>query len=127
MPVLAAGIMLNVGAVALWAVTRTAGAPFGPHAGEAELVQAADLCALLLQIYEVMGAGWALYRGCHGQPINAFTNAIVFRKLERYDCPTTQIRRLRPALNNRAAVHRRRLMRSRRTRSNALTPLAPRG
>lgn len=76
-PVLAAGIMLNVGAVALWAVSRTAGAPFGPHAGEAELVQAADLCALLLQIYVVMGAGWALYRGCHGQPISAFTDAIV--------------------------------------------------
>jgi hypothetical protein len=49
-PVLAAGIMVNVGAVAMWALSRTAGAPFGPHAGEAELVQAADLCALLLQI-----------------------------------------------------------------------------
>ncbi|MBJ7466885.1 MAG: hypothetical protein JHD38_24810, partial [Mycolicibacterium sp.] len=31
--VLAAGIALNVGAVALWVVTRTSGAPFGPHAG----------------------------------------------------------------------------------------------
>src|SRR3954464_10407922 len=35
-PVLAAGIMLNVGAFALWALSRTAGAPFAPHAGEAE-------------------------------------------------------------------------------------------
>lgn len=75
--VLSAGIMLNVGAVALWAVSRTAGAPFGPHAGEAELVQAADLFALLLQIYVVMGASWAVYRGRHGQPITAFANAIV--------------------------------------------------
>ena len=76
-PVLAAGIMLNVGAVALWAMSRTAGAPFGPHAGEPELVQAADLCALLLQIYVVMGAGWVWYRGHQGQPIPAFANAIV--------------------------------------------------
>jgi len=76
-PVLAGGIAVNVGAVALWAVSRTAGAPFGPHAGAAELVQAADLCALLLQIYVVMGAGWALYRGRRGQPIPAFGNAVV--------------------------------------------------
>jgi lipoprotein signal peptidase len=76
-PVLTAGIMVNVGAVALWAVSRTAGAPFGPHAGEPELVQAADLCALLLQIYVVMGAGWAWYRGHQGEPIPAFANAIV--------------------------------------------------
>ena len=76
-PILAAGVMLNVGAIALWAVSRTAGAPFGPHAGEAELIQAADLCALLLQTYVVMGAGWALYRGRQGQPIPAFANAVV--------------------------------------------------
>lgn len=78
MPVLAAGILLNIGAVALWALSRTAGAPFGPHAGEPELVQAADLCALLLQIYVVMGAGWVWYRGHQGEPIPAFANAIVF-------------------------------------------------
>jgi hypothetical protein len=75
--VLAAGIMLNVGAVALWALSRTSGAPFGPHAGEPELVRAADLCALLLQIYVVMAAGWVVYRGHHGEPIPAFGNAIV--------------------------------------------------
>jgi hypothetical protein len=76
-PVLAAGIAVNVGVLALWAVSRTAGAPFGPHAGEAELVQAADLCALLLQIYVVMGAGWAIYRGRPGQLIPTFGNAVV--------------------------------------------------
>lgn len=75
--VLAAGIMLNVGAIALWALSRTSGAPFGPHAGEPELVRAADLCALLLQIYVVMAAGWVVYRGHHGEPIPAFGNAIV--------------------------------------------------
>lgn len=75
--VLAAGIALNVGAVALWVVTRTSGAPFGPHAGVPELVQAADLCALLLQIYVVMGASWIWYRGLHGVPISAFSSAAV--------------------------------------------------
>jgi len=76
-PVLAAGIVLNVGAVALWAMSRSAGSPFGPHAGEAELVQAADLCALLLEIYVVMGAGWVWYRGQRGEPISTFANAMV--------------------------------------------------
>ena len=76
-PVLAAGIMLNVGAIVLWAMSRTAGAPVGPHSGVPELVQAADLCALLLQIYVVMGAGWVWHRGRHGQPIAAFANAVV--------------------------------------------------
>src|ERR1700712_2432418 len=75
--VLAAGIMLNVGAIALWGLSRTSGAPFGPHAGEPELIRAADLCALLLQIYVVMAAGWVVYRGHHGDPIPAFGNAIV--------------------------------------------------
>ena len=76
-PVLAAGIIVNVGALALWAVSRTAGAPFGPHAGEPEVVQGADLCALLLQIYVAMGAGWVWYRGRQREPIPAFANAIV--------------------------------------------------
>lgn len=76
--VLAAGIAFNIGALALWALSRTAGAPFGPHAGEPEFVQAADLCALLLQLYVVMGAGWVWYRGQDGDPIPAFVNATVF-------------------------------------------------
>ncbi|BBX19529.1 hypothetical protein CRI77_14445 [Mycolicibacterium duvalii] len=75
--VLAFGIMLNVGAIALWTVSRTTGAPFGPHAGTAEVVQGADLCALLLQIYVVMGAGWVVYRGLRGAAIPAFANAMV--------------------------------------------------
>ncbi len=69
--------MLNLGAIALWALSRTAGAPFGPHAGEAELVQAADLCALLLQIYVVMGASWVWYRGLQGEPVPVFGSALV--------------------------------------------------
>jgi hypothetical protein len=76
-PVLAAGIMFNLGAVALWALTRTAGAPFGPHMGEAEVIQAADLCAQMLQIYVVMGASWVWYRGLQGAPVPMFGSALV--------------------------------------------------
>ncbi len=75
--VLAAGIVANVGAAALWALSRTAGAPFGPHAGEPEVVEAAGLCALLLECYVVMGAGWVWYRGRRAEPISAFGNAVV--------------------------------------------------
>lgn len=76
-PVLAAGIVLNVGAVALWVLSRTDGAPFGPHAGEPELVQTADLCALLLQTYVVMGACWIWYRGLDGEPVSALVSSAV--------------------------------------------------
>lgn len=75
--VLAAGIVANAGAAALWALSRTAGAPFGPHAGEPEVVEAAGLCALLLECYVVMGAGWVWYRGRRAAPISGFGNAIV--------------------------------------------------
>ena len=75
--VLAVGIAANLGAIALWAVSRTAGAPFGPHAGVPEIVQAADLCALLLQVYVVMGAGWVLHRGLRGQRVPVFASAMV--------------------------------------------------
>ena len=76
-PVLTAGITVNIGAVVLWALSRTAGPPFGPHAGVAEVVAAADLCALLLQIYVVMGAGWVRYRGHRGDLIPLYANAVV--------------------------------------------------
>jgi hypothetical protein len=75
--VLAAGILGNAGAAVLWLLSRTVGAPFGPHAGLPELVQGADLCALLLEVYVVMGAGWVWRRGRRVAPIPAFANAIV--------------------------------------------------
>jgi hypothetical protein len=61
-PLLGAGILINGGCAVLWVWSRTAGVPFGPHAGEPELVGAADICALLLQCYVVMGAAWAWLR-----------------------------------------------------------------
>ena len=74
---LAAAIVINSAALALWVMSGPPERRFGPAAGVPELVQAADLCALLLQVYVVMGAGWAWYRGRHGEPIPAFANAAV--------------------------------------------------
>ncbi len=67
-PVLTAGVLVNAGALVLWAISRTAGAPFGPDAGHVELIAGADVCAMLLQMYVVMGAGWVWYRGLRGRP-----------------------------------------------------------
>ncbi len=75
--VLAAGVLVNIGVIALWVLSRTAAAPVGPRTGEPELVHAADLCALLLEIYVVMGAGWVWYRRRRGESIPAFANTIV--------------------------------------------------
>lgn len=76
-PVLAAGIAVNLGSVALWSLSRTTGAPFGPHAGEPEVVQAAGLCALLLQTYVVMAAGWIWYRGRRSDLVSRFGYGVV--------------------------------------------------
>ncbi|PRC44674.1 hypothetical protein C6A85_99040, partial [Mycobacterium sp. ITM-2017-0098] len=76
-PVLITGVMINVGVIGIWAVSRIAGSPFGPHAGTAEVVKAADLCALLLQVYVVMGAAWVWHRGHHGDPIPAYATAFI--------------------------------------------------
>ena len=74
---LSAGVLVNAGALALWAVSRTAGAPFGPNAGHVELIAGADVCAMLLQLYVVMGAGWVWYRGLRGAPVPAFASAAI--------------------------------------------------
>src|SRR5689334_2859319 len=74
---LTAGVLINGGAIVLWAVSRTAGAPFGPNAGHVELIAGADVCAALLQTYVVMGAGWVLYRGLRGAPVPAYASAAI--------------------------------------------------
>lgn len=74
---LASGILANLGSVALWALSRTAGAPFGPHAGEPELVQAAGICSLMLQGYVVMGAAWLWRRGRRSGAIPVFGYGLV--------------------------------------------------
>ena len=75
--VLAAGVLVNLGSVALWVLTRTDGAPFGPHAGEPEVVQAAGICALLLECYVVIGAAWLWRRGQRAGPVGGLGYGLV--------------------------------------------------
>ena len=70
------GILANIGVTALWAWSRTAGVPFGPHAGEPEVVQASGICALLLQCYVVMGAAWGCRRH-RAAEVSGFGSALV--------------------------------------------------
>ncbi len=74
---LAAGVAANAGSAALWVLSRTAGAPFGPSAGQPEVVDAAGIAVLLLQCYVVMGAGWALVRRYRAQEVSGVGRALV--------------------------------------------------
>ncbi|MBB3600880.1 hypothetical protein FHT40_000513 [Mycolicibacterium sp. BK556] len=74
---LAAGVAANLGSAALWVMSRTAGAPFGPNAGVPEAVEAAGIAVLLLQCYVIMGAGWALLRRYRGDEISGLGRAVV--------------------------------------------------
>ncbi|ULP35036.1 hypothetical protein MJO55_17170 [Mycolicibacterium rufum] len=74
---LVVGVAANLGSAALWVMSRTAGAPFGPYAGEPEAVEAAGICVLLLQCYVVMGAAWALYRRCRADEVPAVGRSLV--------------------------------------------------
>jgi hypothetical protein len=76
-PLVALGVVGNVATIAVWAVTRTLGSPVGPHSGVPEVVQAGDLCAVLLEIYVVLAASWMGYRGRVSQPIPAVANAVI--------------------------------------------------
>ena len=76
-PLLAAGIAVNGGAAALWIASRTVGAPFGPHAGQTEAVDAAGICVLLLECYVVMGAAWAWLRNSEPEQVSGFSRALV--------------------------------------------------
>lgn len=76
--VLAAGIVANAVIASLWVYSRTAGEPFGPNAGETEAVQAAGICALLLECYIVMGGAWAWFQRDHrAQQLSGFGSALV--------------------------------------------------
>lgn len=59
---LGGAIVGNVAAVGAWAVTRTAGSPFGPHAGHAEDASLVDLATVGLEVALVLLAGLALVR-----------------------------------------------------------------
>lgn len=74
---LALGIVANAALVALWVASRTVGLPFGPHAGAPEGVDGASICALLLECYVVMGAGWAWLQDYEPEAVSRFQSALV--------------------------------------------------
>jgi hypothetical protein len=63
-----AGAAGNAAIVALWVVTRTAGLPAGPGAGEREAVEFADTLATVFEVLLVVGA-LALARAVPARPI----------------------------------------------------------
>jgi hypothetical protein len=60
--VAAAGAAGNLVAIALWAVTRTVGLPFGPEAGAVERVGILDVVATFYEVGVVVACCWALVR-----------------------------------------------------------------
>jgi hypothetical protein len=74
---LAFGIAANATSAALWVTARTVGLPFGPHAGVAESAEAAGICALLLECYVIMGAGWAWLQDYEPEAVSRFRSALV--------------------------------------------------
>jgi hypothetical protein len=57
---LQAMVAANLAFVAAWAVTRTTGSPFGPHAGHAESASAVDLTTVAFELLLVVLAGMLL-------------------------------------------------------------------
>ncbi len=54
------GIGANAALIALWAVSRTTGMPFGPHAGVAEAVGSLDVAATALEVASIVALGMLL-------------------------------------------------------------------
>ena len=63
-----AGLAGNAAVLALWAVTRTVGLPFGPEAGAAEAVGRADALAGVLEVVVVVAAVRALAEAGRSTP-----------------------------------------------------------
>jgi len=74
---LAVGIAANAGIASLWVASRTAGLPFGLHSGGPEAVDAAGICALLLECYIMMGAAWAWMQDYEPEAVSRFRSALV--------------------------------------------------
>lgn len=57
------GALANGATVALWAVTRTAGIPIGPNAGEPEVAEFIDILSTAFEVLVVVGCVMLLARG----------------------------------------------------------------
>jgi hypothetical protein len=70
-----AGAAGNAAIVAMWIITRTAGIPAGPGAGEPEAVEFADTLATIFEVILVVGA-LALARTASVRPLRRKTGAL---------------------------------------------------
>ncbi|MEU8342850.1 hypothetical protein SAMN05443665_100967 [Actinomadura meyerae] len=66
-PVLLSGLAVNLGVLALWAVSRTSGLPFGPEPGEAEPAGVLDVLSGAAELVLIAGIVLAL-RGSRRRP-----------------------------------------------------------
>ena len=71
----ALGAAVNLGALAVWAVSRISGLPFGPHQGVAEAASRADLIASALSLIVVVGAV-GIARRWEPQPVARMRSAL---------------------------------------------------
>ncbi|NES16007.1 MULTISPECIES: hypothetical protein [Micromonospora] len=55
------GVVINAAAIALWAVSRTAGLPLGPEAGEPEAVGVIDVLCVIAEAVALTGTVAALW------------------------------------------------------------------
>lgn len=72
----AAVMALNVALIATWAVSRTAGLPFGAHAGEAEVMTIVDLTCVALELAALLLAARLLLLRPSGSKVAARAMAI---------------------------------------------------
>ena len=74
---LAAGIAANAGIAVLWVAANTTGLSLGSHAGGPQTVDAAGICALLLECYVIMGAAWAWMQHYEPEAVSRVRSALV--------------------------------------------------
>ncbi|WP_018504940.1 hypothetical protein [Parafrankia discariae] len=56
-----AGLLVNVGSILVWAISRTSGLPVGPHAGMPEQVDRVDLTTIAFEVAVSLLVPWCLW------------------------------------------------------------------
>lgn len=67
--VLWVGLLVNLGVIVIWVVSRTAGLPIGPEAGEAEEIGVLDGVSTAAEALIVLGTAWLLAGGRSRHPV----------------------------------------------------------
>jgi hypothetical protein len=67
--VLWGGLLVNLGVIAIWVVSRTSGLPIGPEAGQAEEIGLLDGLSTAAEALIVLGSAWLLAGGRSRHPI----------------------------------------------------------